>query len=648
MKMMSEVKTVSKKTFRLAGKVMSYFRAPDNLTVSEWAERKRRLPPEAAAEAGAWRNTRTPYLVDIMDAFNDSRLNRLVVVAASQVGKSELEINIIGYIIDEDPGSILFIHPTLQDAKEFSRLRIDTTVRDTPVLKMKVADPNKKGSLNNLLQKAYPGGILTMCGSETAHALASKPVRYVIGDERDRWATSAGDEGDPWELARARQTTFYNRMSVEVSTPTTKGASNIERSYAAGTMERWVSQCPHCGEFQEIQWDNIRFEYDVDITNNVKTYHVHDIRYVCPVCGCISSELEMKKAAAHWEATNPGAYKNGCRSFWLTAFVSQWASWESIIQQFLEAKGETNRLKVVYNTKFGKLWEERGDIMGEDEMLLRREDYGTTDQGEPVELPEGVLALTMGVDTQDNRLEFEVLGHGHFGETWGIRYGIIMGRPDDPATWRQLDEIINHRFKFKDGVTLKISRTFVDEGGHFTQDVRQNCRARARWNVFAIKGDDGPDRPYTAPPREVKIVINNTHIGNTWQYLLGVDSGKEQIMYNLSVQEPGPKYCHFPNRDDYGPTYFNGLLSEHKTYKPKRKQPWVWEKIPGHERNEPLDCRNYAEAAFKTLPINLDAIADRLKQVRGLPAEKKQAVAKKPKAVPKTRKKKNLSMMDTW
>lgn len=238
---------VAVRTKKLAAKVMGFFKAPDDLTVSEWAEQKRRLPPEASAEAGAWRNSRTPYLTDIMDAFNDSKVNRLVVVAASQVGKSELELNIIGYIIDEDPGSILYIHPTLQDAKEFSRLRIDTTVRDTPVLKNKVSDPNKKGSLNNLLQKGYPGGILTLCGSETAHALASKPVRYVIGDERDRWATSAGDEGDPWELARARQTTFYNRMSVEVSTPTTKGASNIEKSYAAGTMERWVSRCPHCG-----------------------------------------------------------------------------------------------------------------------------------------------------------------------------------------------------------------------------------------------------------------------------------------------------------------------------------------------------------------------------------------------------------------
>ena len=43
----------------------------------------------------------------------------------------------------------------------------------------------------------------------------------------------------------------------------------------------------------------------------------------------------------------------------------------------------------------------------------------------------------------------------------------------------------------------------------------------------------------------------------------------------------------------------------------------VWEKIPGHERNEALDCRNYALAAFKALPVDLDAIDRRLKAARG-------------------------------
>ena len=228
-----------------------------------------------------------------------------------------------------------------------------------------------------------------------------------------------------------------------------------------------------------------------------------------------------------------------------------------------------------------------------------------------------LAVLTCGVDTQDDRLEFEVVGHGHFGETWGIKKGIIMGRPDDPNVWAALDDVLEHIYIFADGIGLRISMTFVDEGGHFTQEVRQACRERIGKKVFAIKGMDGADRPFTGPPKQQKIVMRKIIIGYCWVYHLGVDAGKQIIMDNIKVKTPGPRYCHFPRRDDYGPAYFAGLMSERLEYDPKKKNPWVWKKIPGHERNEALDCRNYAMAAFRVLPADLDAIDARLKASRG-------------------------------
>ena len=127
----------------------------------------------------------------------------------------------------------------------------------------------------------------------------------------------------------------------------------------------------------------------------------------------------------------------------------------------------------------------------------------------------------------------------------------------------------------------------------------------------------GQDKPYISPPKKQKIFVNQIAVGTCWQYQLGVDSGKEIIMDNLRVQTPGQKYCHFPKRDDYGSAYFAGLLSETKVYDPNKKQPWSWKKIPGHERNEALDCRNYALAAFKALPKNLDEIDRQLKAASG-------------------------------
>ena len=592
---------------KVVAKAMAGMLPPDDLTVTEWAEKNRRLSAESAAEPGPWRTERTPYLREPMNAWTDPKVRHIVMVAASQVGKSEFLNNCIGYVIDQDPGSILFVHPTTIDAKEYSKLRIAPMIRDCPTLRTKVAEVKSRDSGNTILQKTYPGGILTMCGSTEAHALASKPIRYVLGDERDRWATSAGNEGDPWGLAMARQTTFYNAKSGEVSTPTVKNASAIEASFATGTMERWKSRCPHCGEYHEINWTDIRFDYDENLIAGHKTYKVRNIYYVCPSCACVSTELQMKRAPARWEAENPGAYEQGTRSFWLNAFVSQWATWESIILKYLNAIGNTKKMQVVYNTCFGLLWEDRGDLQDEDSLMARREEY-------PAELPDGVLVLTAGVDTQDDRMEYEIVGHGSFGETWGVEKGIIMGRPDDDATWDKLDEMVFDRvLHFGNGVGLKMSMSFVDEGGHFTQDVRMRCRQRIGKHVFCIKGMPGADKPYTAPPKQMKIVVNQVTVGYCWQYQLGVDSGKQIIMDNLAVQTPGQKYCHFPLRDDYGSAYFAGLLSERLVYKTNKRQPWVWEKIPGHERNEALDCRNYAMAAFKALPKDLDKIARMLK-----------------------------------
>lgn len=585
---------------------------PEQLTVSQWADKYRRLSPESSAEIGPWRTKKTPYLKDVMDAWTDTDINHIVMVAASQVGKSEALNNIIGYIIDQDPGSILLIEPTTGDAREYSKLRIAPMIRDCKTLRRKVAASLRGDGSNTILQKAYPGGMITLTGSTEAHALASKPIRYVLGDERDRWAVEAGKEGDPWRLAMARQRTFYNAKAYECSTPTIKGYSPIEKSFKQGTQERWCSRCPHCGEYHNIRWQDIRYSFDQVEVEHETTYIVTEVYYICPECAAISGEHDMKRAHAKWIAENPEARRNGIRSFWLNAFCSPWVSWEKIVTEYLKARNDTNALKVVYNTLFGELWEDRGGLATEDDYLARREEY-------TAELPDGVLVLTAGVDVQDDRLEYEVVGWGLRKENWGIRRGILMGRPDDPETWRQLDDVIDHVYRFGSGKGLKISMTFVDDGGHFTQYTRWEVSRRINKRMFDCKGFWGDGRPYTAPPKKVNIMIQGRYIGNCWQYQLGVDAGKQMIMDALKIQTPGPRFCHFPINEDrgYGHAYFVGLLSEHLVYKEHKQNPWVWEKIPGHERNEPLDCRNYALAAFTALSPDLDALHRR---ANGLPA----------------------------
>ena len=606
-----------KRLFRATRKNLSSFALADDLTVSQWADKYRRLSPESSAETGPWRTRKTPYLKDVMDAWTNPKIRHVVMVAASQVGKSECMNNIIGYIIDQDPGSILMIEPTNGDAKEYSKLRIAPMIRDSKTLRKKVSKTLRGDTGNTILQKSYPGGILTMCGSTEAHALASKPIRYVLGDERDRWAVEAGKEGDPWLLAMARQQTFYNAKSYECSTPTIKGFSPIEKSFKNGTQERWCSKCPHCGEYHNIRWQDIRYEFEQTEVDHEITYVVTRVYYVCPECGGISEEHDMKRAHAKWIAENPTALKNGIRSFWLNAFCSPWVSWEKIVTEYLKARGDTKKLKVVYNTLFGELWEDRGGLANEDDYMARREEY-------TAELPDGVLVLTMGVDVQDDRLEYEVIGWGLRKENWGIRRGIILGRPDTPEVWEQLDELVARVYRFGNGKGLRISMTFVDDGGHFTQEVRLRCAQRIGKRVFDCKGYGGDGKPYTSPPKKVKIVLRGKTIGECWQYQLGVDAGKQLIMDGLKIQTPGPRYCHFPINPECGYEHrdFVRLLSEHLVYKEHNKNPWVWEKIPGHERNEALDCRNYAQAAFTALAPDMDAL---LRRMNGQSSEKREA-----------------------
>lgn len=565
-----------------------------------------------------------------MESFTDPKIRKIVMVAASQVGKSELELNIIAYIIDQDPGSILFVQPSLDDARKFSRLRIAPMIRDSRTLRAKVSDVKTRDSGNTILQKSFPGGMLTITGSNSASALASTPARYIIGDERDRWATSAGTEGDPWALAEARQTTFYNAKAVEVSTPTIKGASNIEDSYYNGTQERWCHQCPECGEYGEIIFDRIHYEHSVTKVRGKKVYTINGpITWTCPACGCMIPENTMRRQPAKWIAENPSAYDTGVRSFWLNAFSSPWTPWEKIIIEFLNAKDNPLKLQVVYNTKLGQLWEDRGGTIDEDTMLARREDYGTNADGSPVELPDGVLVLTCGVDTQGNRLEYEVVGHGYYGETWGIKKGYIMGKPDTDDVWQQFDDVIQHVYRFKDSKRgLRISMTCVDEGGLYTQEVRLRCRARKNNRVFAIKGKSSDGIPFVTPPSKVKIIVNEQMVGKCWLYTLGVDAGKEIIMSNIRVQEPGAKYCHFPRGEYYGydSYYFRGLLSEKLELKQtKRGNRWAWVIIPGHERNEALDCRNYALGAFKIVNPDMEAVERRLKRLPEQPRTQRTA-----------------------
>ncbi len=570
------------KTEKLFTKIVKVLKPPPQIVISQWADNERRLSKESSAEAGRWRTSRAPYQREMMDCINDPEVENIVLMTSSQIGKTEIVLNIIGYYMDYDPSPMLLVMPTLDLAEGFSKDRLAPMIRDTPALQNKVKDHKTRDSDNTLLHKKFPGGHVTLVGANSPAGLSSRPIRILLADEVDRFPATAGDEGDPLGLAAKRTKTFWNRKKIYVSTPTIKGESRIEAEYEDGTMEQWHLPCPECGHLQPLKWSQIRFE---------------DVTHECAKCKERFSEFEWKEQTGQWLAQREC---QGKRSFHLNALASPWERWENIIEDFRDAKQKGPEvLKVWVNTTLGETWEDDGVQTTEEDLLKRRERYDC-------DLPDGVLLITAGVDVQDDRLEVEVVGWGTGKASWGIGYQIFYGDPAQKALWDQVDEYLQKSFSYKSGDQLRISCVCVDSGGHYTQEVYKFCKPREHRRIYAVKGKGGKDVPFVG-----KATRNNRE--KAALFTLGVDAGKEVLMTRLKVEyEDKPGYCHWPIEKEkgYDSVYFEGLCSEKrviKYYKGRPKIEWVKKSsVP----NEPLDLRNYATAALEILNPDLERMKE--------------------------------------
>lgn len=540
------------------------------------------LNMKSSAEPGHWRTDKAPYQREIMDAIGDPHTSKVVVMSAAQMGKTDgFILNAIGYYMDYTPAPIMVMEPTIQMGESFSKDRLAPMLRDTPALREKV-DDRSRNSGNTILQKQFPGGHVTIVGANSPASLAMRPIKVLLADEIDRYPASAGTEGDPLMLAEKRQTTFWDKKEVVVSTPTIKGTSRIEVEYQHSTQEEWNVPCPNCGHYQPLVWANIKFDPEAP----------QKVEYACARCGCIENEYRWKAAGKYGKyiAANPGA---PVRGFHLNTISSPFCSWREIVDKFLTAKkqldfGDPELMKVWINTELGECWDEPGETMEDAGLCARREFY-------PAEVPDEVILLTCGVDTQDDRFELEVVGWGVGKESWGIRYQKIYGDPLKDQIWEELDEFLLSTFHKADGTELPIYATCMDTGGHHADRVLRFCKERFSRNVFAIKGRGGPDTPFLANPTK------NNRI-KAPLFTIGVDTGKALVYQRLRVAAKGPNYCHFPADPaaGYDETYFKGLTAEKMVIRYRKGHAVVtWELKEGIKRNEPLDIRNYLTAALE-------------------------------------------------
>jgi len=555
-------------------------RPPPTLTVSEWADRERRLSPEASAEPGRWDTSRAEYQRAIMDAVADPSVHTVVIMSSAQVGKTEVILNVLGFHIDQDPAPILMLQPTLDMAQAFSKDRLAPMVRDTPALHGKIKEARSRDSGNTLLHKAFPGGHVTMAGANSPSSLASRPVRIVLCDEVDRYPASAGTEGDPVTLARKRSTTFWNRKLVLTSTPTIKGQSRIEAAYGESDKRRLWVPCPHCDEHQVLRWSQVRWPED----------RPDAAQYACTECGALWTDGERWQAIrrSEWRAEGES---HGVAGFHLNELCSPWVMLSDMVSAFLAAKGDPDRLRAWVNTSLGETWEERGETVAAEGIDALRESYG------PEALPDDVRVITAGVDTQGDRLEVEFVGWGEGEESWGVEYHVLYGDPAQPAVWEDLDALLLQSWETESGRTIRLSSAAIDSGGHHAEAVLSFCRARFRRRVYAIKGQAGQGKPVW--PLRASRTRTRDNV-----FMVGVDTAKDAIYSRLKIEEPGPGYCHLPADPStgYDRDWAEQVTSEQRMTRYREGRPYsVWV-LPGGKRNEALDCRVYAYAALKALP----------------------------------------------
>lgn len=498
---------------------------------------------------------------------------------------TEIVLNIAGYFMHQDPAPMLCVLPTLELAQSFAKDRLAAMCRDTPVLAGKLkarggarsANPDTRTG-STLLHKTFEGGHITLTGSNSSVGLSSRPCRIVLCDEVDRFPLSSNEEGDPVNLARKRSTTFWNRKTILTSTPTVLGVSRIDAEWEESDKRLFFVSCPHCSHSQSLHWDKVVWPKD----------RPAEAKYACSDCGVLWTDAERWAAISQGE-WHPTAEHTGVAGFHLSEIYSPWSRLGEMAHGFVVAKrGGAEMLQTWVNTSLGECWDpEEGEGIDPSSMLSRREDY-------TAQVPDPAQVLVAGVDVQDDRIEYEIVGYAAGEESWGISYRRLYGDPGGQELWTQLTQELRSSWAKGDGTLLEVRLVCIDSGGHYTDEVYKWCRNNGtRWAI-PIKGASEYGKPVCRFPRK----INKDH--RVYLTTVGTDTAKELIYGRFTLTEPGFGYCHFPRSEEYDETWFQQATAEKKVRKYKKGVAYfIWD--AGRRRNEALDCRVYGLAAIRIL-----------------------------------------------
>lgn len=605
-------------------------RPPERLSVSQ-AAAKYRYVNQPGAYVGPWVNTTTPYMVEPMDVFASREYTGMIFVGPAQSGKTDaLVINTTVYSVKVDPMDMMIVCPTMLAARDFSIRRIDRLHRHSEEVGKMLLHTS---DADNKYDKQYSTGMLLTLSWPTPTELAGKPIGRIVLTDRDRMDDDVAGDGEPFDLAAKRTTTFGSyAMTVAESSPSrpvenlkwfpsspheAPPAGGILALYNRGDRRRWYWPCPSCNTYFEGRFEMLVLEENASGTNLEKA---STVRMVCPHCSykIHPDERGGMQEWGMWVKDGQGVDKKGrifgpnprtlIASFWLRGVAAAFVSWRNLYAMYLDASDDYERtgseeaLKKFYNNDLGEpYYPKSSDGTRLPEVIKARAEK----LGEKV-VPEGVRFLVALCDVQKNRWVVQVFGilPGMPFDTVVVdRFEVFKSKRLDhdgerlwvkPHTYLEdwdllTDEVIKKEYPLADGSgrMMGIKFTGCDSGGRegvttMAYNYYRKLRNENDHRRFILtKGDPLPNKPrayITYPDSSRKDKLSAAR-GDVPVLMLNSNLLKDDLNGRLDSLVPGKGMYRTP--DWLSDTFYSELCSEIRTMK-------GWEN-PSNSRNEAWD-----------------------------------------------------------
>lgn len=559
-------------------KSLELLKPPEELTVSEWAGKYRFLDERSSSMPGKWKNEMTPYLVGIMDEFNNYQTEKIVFCKCTQLGGTEALNNMICFSVAQDPAPMMIVYPTSELADSVVEQRIKPMLKASKETKKHFKEKN---SSKKELQ--FDNMYVSIVGSNSPSELASRPIRYLFLDEVDKYPNESKKEADPISLAVERTKTFNNRKIYMCSTPTTRTGHIWEEKEKADIEKHYFVPCPHCGEFIELKFAQIRWPDDNEKLSAADKAEF--AQYICQECGNVindSDKMEMLQKGK-WETVKENTKFTKTVAFWINTLYSPFTRLSQIAKAYLIAKDDTEALHNFTNSWLAEPWEDT-KLKTNAETVMERQ----TDLPEFV-VPEWTRLLTAGVDVQETSLYYIIRAWGEYLTSQLITRGQV-------TSFRDIERIMNLEYMKPDGTVKLVDLCLIDSGDQ-TDEVYDFAAMNSEWCL--------PSKGTSYMVNYFKLSsVNKTSSKAYGMTLALVDGGKykDMIAGRMKRENGTGSWMVF---DGIDLEYCTQVTAEHKITEKggggKLRTRWVQK--TSHADNHYLDCEVYGMAAADILGV---------------------------------------------